>query len=453
MTAGSIASKLQTVRVRATVGATVIVAIALVVAGGVLVNVLRRSQVDIVDGNLRLRAVDIEGLIDGGAELSSVTVQSEEGGLVQIIDPSGAVIAASENLTGEPPLVSSAAPSSTTMRIAQLDDAKFRVATFETDGARTLRIVVGSDIGNIDRTVDVVIGALAIGLPLLLLLIAVLVWVIVGRALLPVERMRREVDEIGGGDLHRRVRAPETNDEIARLATTMNAMLDRLERANTIQARFVSDASHELRTPIAVIRHELEVALREDDDQLLRQVAGDVLDEDLRMQRLVDDLLFLARRESTATRPSPRRVLVDLDDVVLDEAHRVDTSKRVDTSCVSAGQVRADPDQLGRIVRNLLDNALRHAATTVAVTVTSNDATVWLHVDDDGPGVPQEDRELIFERFGRSDHARSRDDGGAGLGLAIVSELVADHGATIVVATSPTLGGARFSVGFADTRD
>ena len=452
MTAGPITSRLQTVRVRATVGATVIVAIALVVAGGALVNVLRRSQVDIVDGNLRLRAVDIEGLIDGGAELSSVTVQSEEGGLVQIIDASGTVIAASENLMGEAPLVTGPAPSSSTMRIAQLDDAKFRVATFQTDGSQKMRIIVGSDIGNIDRTVDVVIGALVIGLPLLLLLIAVLVWVIVGRALLPVDRMRREVDEIGGGDLHHRVRDPETNDEIARLATTMNAMLDRLERANTIQARFVSDASHELRTPIAVIRHELEVALREDDDRLLREVAIEVLDEDLRMQRLVDDLLFLARRESTAARPSPLRVLVDLDDVVLAEAQRVDTTKRVDTSGVSAGQVRADPDQLGRIVRNLLDNALRHAATTVAVTVESTDAVVWLHVDDDGTGVPSNDRELIFERFGRSDHARSRDDGGAGLGLAIVSELVTDHDASIVVETSPSLGGARFSVGFADAR-
>ncbi len=449
---GSVTSRLQTVRVRATIGATLIVAVALVFAGAALVNVLRHAQVNIVDDNLQLRAIDIEGLIDGGAELSSVTVQSEEDGLVQIVDSSGTVVASSENLAGEPPLTAAPPPSWSTQRIPPLDNDKFRVATFETDGTQVLRIIVGSDIQNIDRTVDIVIGALAIGLPLLLVLVAILVWVIVGRALQPVEQMRREVEEIGGGDLNRRVRAPRTNDEIARLAATMNAMLDRLERASTIQARFVSDASHELRTPIAVIRHELEVALREDDDQLLRQVAGEVLDEDLRMQRLVDDLLFLARRESTASRPAPNRVLIDLDDVALVEARRVHTTKRVETSGVSAGQVRADPDQLGRIVRNLLDNALRHATTAVGLTVEGKDAIVWLHVDDDGPGVPEEDRELIFERFGRSDESRTREHGGAGLGLAIVSELVGDHDATIAVSTSPTLGGARFSVGFADAR-
>jgi signal transduction histidine kinase len=295
-------------------------------------------------------------------------------------------------------------------------------------------------------------GALIIGLPLLVLLMGGMIWSVIGRALRPVEAIRTEVADIGGGDLHRRVPEPATHDEIGRLAVTMNAMLDRLEASNVAQARFVSDASHELRTPIAVIRHELEVALRSDDDTLLREVAGEVLDEDLRMQRLVDDLLFLARREGrSGAAAERRRALVDLDDVALTEAHRVHTTHTIDTSHISAGQVRGDADQLGRVVRNLLDNALRHARSRVQVSVSSEHGEVVLHVDDDGDGVAEHDRERIFERFGRADESRARDVGGSGLGLAIVAGLVEEHGATVDVGASP-LGGARFTVTLTDAR-
>ncbi|WP_395154221.1 sensor histidine kinase [Ilumatobacter sp.] len=231
-------------------------------------------------------------------------------------------------------------------------------------------------------------------------------------------------------------------------------MLDRLEASNIAQAQFVSDASHELRTPIAVIRHELEVLIRTDDDTRWREVAGDVLDENLRMQRLVEDLLLLARREGRAGDP-PRvdRSLVDLDDIVLGEAHRVHTDKVIGTSGISAGQVRGNSDQLIRVVRNLVDNALRHAQARVLVSVTSTDeGLVVLAVEDDGPGVAEPDRERIFERFRRSDEARTRDDGGSGLGLAIVAGIVADHFGTVSVDMSPALGGARFAATLADAR-
>lgn len=234
----------------------------------------------------------------------------------------------------------------------------------------------------------------------------------------------------------------------------MNAMLDRLEVSSTAQAQFVSDASHELRTPIAVIRHELEVGLRADDDSTLREIAVEVLLEDLRMQRLVDDLLLLARRDGRAGQAHRAvRSLIDLDDIAGQEARRVATDKTVVTSGISAGQVRGDPDHLTRVVRNLLDNALRHATSQVAVAVTStDDGRVLLTIDDDGAGVAAGDRERIFERFGRLDEARARDDGGSGLGLAIVAGIVADHGGTVSVETSPTLGGARFTVGLTDAR-
>ncbi len=361
------------------------------------------------------------------------------------------MIASSENIDGEPAITDQSAGSFRSVEVSVLDGETFRIGSFATDGERRLTIIVGTGTENVERTVSVAIGALLVGLPLLLALIAMLVWIVVGRALHPVEQMRREVDEIGGSDLHRRLREPGVRDEIGKLATTMNEMLDRLEASSEAQARFVSDASHELRTPIAVIRHELEIALRDDDTDLLRQTASDVLDEDVRMQRLVDDLLLLARRPGAPADPGDAP-LVDLDDVVMVEAHRVPHALLVDTSAVSAGQVRAQPERLARIVRNLLDNALRHATATVAVTVTSINSRVVLHVDDDGPGIPPDERERIFERFGRVDESRTRGDGGTGLGLAIVRQLADALGGTVSVETSPTLGGARFTVTFPDAR-
>jgi signal transduction histidine kinase len=230
----------------------------------------------------------------------------------------------------------------------------------------------------------------------------------------------------------------------------MNEMLDRLEDARDRQANFVSDASHELRTPLAVIRTELEVALRSEGTDHWREVATDVLDEDLRMQRLVDDLLFIAKHEGLADRHE--RFLVDVDDLVLAELRRGSFARPVDASDVSAGQVRGNPDHLARVIRNLLENADRHAHSRVAVHVTSADGLVTLDVDDDGPGVPEADRELVFERFGRSDTARSRATGGAGLGLAIVNEIVTELDGQVTVSRSPWLGGARFTVSLPDAR-
>lgn len=197
--------------------------------------------------------------------------------------------------------------------------------------------------------------------------------------------------------------------------------------------------------------------MRGDDDAFLRQTAADVLDEDLRMQRLVEDLLLLARRDGrngpVPTADHSLVDLVDLDDIALSEAGRVRTTKTVTTSNISAGQVRGSHDQLTRIVRNLLDNALRHAVDTVAISVTiTDDGLVQLTIEDDGDGVAHEDREKIFARFGRADEARTRDDGGSGLGLAIVAGLVSDHDGIIAVDTSATLGGARFTATLTDAR-
>ncbi|WP_395161367.1 sensor histidine kinase [Ilumatobacter sp.] len=438
---------------RATAASIVIVAIALTIAGVVLLGVLRESQIKSIDTTLELRTNDVAALIDEDGAFETLSVKDDEDGFVQIIDAAGKVVASSTNIANEPRIIAGGEGSNTTMQFPQLDHDDFRVHVNFTASDPQFSIVVGTNLEDVNDVLATTRRSLGIGLPILLLLIAGMIWVVIGRALRPVEAIRSEVADIGGGDLHRRVPEPQTDDEIGRLARTMNAMLDRLETADVAQAQFVSNASHELRTPIAVIRHELEVGLR-GDDVLLREIAAEVLEEDVRMQRLVEDLLLLARRDGRAGEALPvARLLVDLDDIAFGEALRVQTDKTVTTSGVSAGQVRGDPDQLARVVRNLLDNALRHAASRVDISVTSTpDGLVVLSIEDDGDGVAEADRERIFERFGRLDEARARDDGGSGLGLAIVAGLVKDHGGTVTVATSPALGGARFAISFTDAR-
>lgn len=445
-------ARFGSVRVRATAASIVIVAIALTIAGVVLLGVLRESQIKSIDTTLELRTNDVAALIDEDGAFETLSVKDDEDGFVQIIDAAGKVVASSTNIANEPRIIAGGEGSNTTMQFPQLDHDDFRVHVNFTASDPQFSIVVGTNLEDVNDVLATTRRSLGIGLPILLLLIAGMIWVVIGRALRPVEAIRSEVADIGGGDLHRRVPEPQTDDEIGRLARTMNAMLDRLETADVAQAQFVSNASHELRTPIAVIRHELEVGLR-GDDVLLREIAAEVLEEDVRMQRLVEDLL-LARRDGRAGEALPvARLLVDLDDIAFGEALRVQTDKTVTTSGVSAGQVRGDPDQLARVVRNLLDNALRHAASRVDISVTSTpDGLVVLSIDDDGDGVAEADRERIFERFGRLDEARARDDGGSGLGLAIVAGLVKDHGGTVTVATSPALGGARFAISFTDAR-
>ena len=279
--------------------------------------------------------------------------------------------------------------------------------------------------------------------PLAVVVLAALVWLVVGRTLRPVERMRAEVASIGLAELDRRVPEPPGDDEIARLAVTMNEMLARLEHAARRQQRFVADASHELRTPLTRMRTELEVDERHPDEADPAATRRSVLEEIAGLQRLIDDLLVLARTDGEPTR---RAEPVDLDDLVLEEIRAADGAPiSIDGHAVSAAQVVGDRDELRRVVRNLLDNARRHATTAVSVELTERGGQAVLVVADDGPGVPAERRDEVFERFSRLDEARSGGAGRAGLGLAIVHDIVVRHGGTVVVADAPG-GGARFVV-------
>jgi signal transduction histidine kinase len=248
--------------------------------------------------------------------------------------------------------------------------------------------------------------------------------------------------------LHRRVPDPRGSDEIARLAATMNGMLTRLEAERARERRFVSDASHELRSPIAAIRQHAEVAVAHPEASSLSELAEPVLEEVEVLQRLVDDLMLLTRIDEGTMRL--RREPVDLDDIVLREGSRLRAARPdlvVDLARVRAARTRGDAIALDRLVRNLTENASRHARHAMALGLREDDGRVVLTVDDDGSGVASEDRDRIFDRFVRLDEARDRDSGGAGLGLAIVREVAAAHGAAVTISEAP-LGGARFEVRF-----
>ncbi|HZP30951.1 MAG TPA: ATP-binding protein [Acidimicrobiia bacterium] len=308
--------------------------------------------------------------------------------------------------------------------------------------AGRITLVAQRSLAEVDDTTGNITDGLLIGVPILVLLVGALAWYLAGRALRPVELIRAEAAAITGSTMHRRVPEPETHDEVGRLARTMNAMLERLERSSERQRQFVSDASHELRSPVTVIRAQLEVALRRGDEVDWPAVAERVLAEDERLEQTITELLELARVDENNDHSD--FVEVDLDEVVLEEVSRV-RGVGVDVSRVSAGRVLGKAQQLARVVHNLLDNARRHADRAVAVSLEEHDDVVELHVDDDGPGIAPDDRERVFERFTRLDEGRARDAGGMGLGLALVKATVERHEGTVHIEDSP-LGGARFVV-------
>jgi signal transduction histidine kinase len=306
----------------------------------------------------------------------------------------------------------------------------FRVVALRTGTPHgPVTVYVASTLEPVDETTAALQRAIAVGAPVLLLLVALTTWALVGRALRPVDAIATEVADISGRSLDRRVPVPATGDEISRLARLMNTMLDRLQAAAEQQRRFVADASHELQTPLAGVRTDLEVALAHPESTDFRETATDVLAANRRMERLVADLLFLARADEGVSRAA--MVPVDLDDVVLSEAARTrgNGRLRVDTRAVSGAAVSGRPEDLTRVVRNLLDNAERYASSLVTVELTSDDGHATLVVQDDGPGIPAVDRERVFERFTRLDSSRSSP--GTGLGLAIAREIVDAHGGTI----------------------
>ena len=293
--------------------------------------------------------------------------------------------------------------------------------------------------------VDEVSSLLWVAAAVLTGLSALATWVVASRALGPVDTLTRQVGEITATRLQDRLPGSERPDEIGRLAATMNRMLERLDASDRQRRQFVSDASHELRTPLAVLASQADAARTVPETTSLESLAQVVDGETTRLTSIVEDLLALARHdEMSLPGASDHHEPFDLDDVLLAEAAR----KRrlpVDRSAVSAGRVRGDALATARAIGHLLDNAARHGSSKIAIGLATAGDSVRLTVDDDGDGVPEADRRDIFDRFTRLDDARTRDGGGAGLGLSVVKATFAQMGGTVSVDRSP-LGGARFEV-------
>lgn len=325
--------------------------------------------------------------------------------------------------------------------VPQQDDEVVHVTRAVDTRWGTLVLHAVARVDEVEHSVGTLTAALWLGLPVLAVGAGFMTWLITGRALAPVGLMTRRVRELSATTLDARVPVPPIDDEISELARTMNDMLDRLQKASVAQRQFVSDASHELRSPVASIRAQLETALRYPDDVDWPSVARIVLAEDSRLEHLVGNLLAMARLEEGRLGP---RGEVDLDDLVLSQVPRM-TGVQLELSGVSAGRVWGNADELTSVVRNLLDNAARHARAVVRVSVREQGPWVVLKVSDDGPGIDPEHRERIFERFARLQEGRSRDQGGTGLGLALARRIVEHHGGRIHVEDAEG-GGATFVV-------
>lgn len=291
---------------------------------------------------------------------------------------------------------------------------------------------------DIARNTAIVLGC---AFSLLLILVGVYAWTMTGRTLRPVERMRLEVESITAGELGRRVSTPANDPDLAALAITFNGMLSRVESALKEQRRFVSDASHELKSPIAATGLILESLRRCPEGLEDEQVVSDLAYENERLSRIVGDLLTLAR--SDEGRLVVRREPTDFYDVVLEEtgALRRRVQVAVDDSEVHPVIGLSDANHLAHVLRNLLDNAARHACTAVYVSCVEQDGNAEFTVSDDGPGIPVEDRERVFGRFVRLDQGRPGSDGGTGLGLAVTREIVQSLGGTVCFG-EPLHGGA-----------
>ncbi|MEU8612654.1 ATP-binding protein, partial [Actinoplanes sp. NPDC048791] len=308
-----------------------------------------------------------------------------------------------------------------------------------------VRVLVARPTSDLTQGLQLLRTTLLLTFPALVALLALVAWRVVGATLRPVEALRAGAEEITGGARSDRLPVPDSHDEIHRLAVTLNGMLHRLDAARGRQRAFVADAAHELRSPLTNMRTELEVAQRLPDTTDWPALADDLLTDVDRLSRLVDDLLLLARADDGSTRVEERRMeTVELGQLLGEVAARY-PAVEYERPAVPL-RTRGERDALGRVVANLLDNAVRHAASSVRLTVLADGAYQMISVSDDGPGIPAADRERVFDRFTRLDDARARDAGGSGLGLAIVRELVRRHRGTVVLRGASPPPGLRVDV-------
>ncbi|MEU9734992.1 HAMP domain-containing sensor histidine kinase [Streptomyces sp. NPDC048002] len=455
------------VRARATLGATLVVAVALVAAGAAVLLSLRSNLVDQAGTKAERAARNIAAQLAAGQTYEALDLDDEDTP-VQVVDADGTLVAASPDLeritgTGTAEVTPRAPAESrgtgddddddTALEPGEIasdtdftdgsatvdgttEDYRFAAVEVDTGDRGLLTVHAGGSLDAEQSAVSTATTGMLTGFPLLLGVVGAVTWLVTRRALRPVEGIRREMAEITASeDLSRRVPEPGTHDEIARLARTTNETLCALQASVERQRRFVADASHELRSPIASLRTQLEVASAHPEFLDLDGAVADTV----RLQHLAADLLLLARLDAGER---PTGTLLDLAALAAEEG-----AGRAAVTVVTDGpaQVTGSRSQVGRVLANLLNNAERHARTAITLTVRRDGDRVVAEVADDGDGVPEADRERIFERFVRLDEARSRDDGGAGLGLAIARDVAERHGGTLTVREAPD-GGALFEL-------
>ncbi|MCG7287889.1 HAMP domain-containing histidine kinase [Cellulomonas sp. ACRRI] len=429
-------------RARLTVLTAGLLCVALVVGAVVLSTVLSRGRVAALDAVVRARAETVAALVASDQVPDALPV-SEPGEIVQVLDGDGRVVATSPTASRTLPVLGGDALADLRARAvresgvvggtdASAYDAAARVAVVAPAGAPGGTVVVATvPVAEVEGLVRALRLALAGVVPVLTALFAGAVWVALGRALRPVERLRAAAAQVARAGGPGSLPDPGTDDEVGALARTLNEMLDRLEDAAGRQRAFVADAAHELRTPLAALRAQLEVAAAHPAAYEAGELVDGLGEQVRRMQALVDDLLLLARLGS---RPVPDAA-VDLGDVAREAVALAVAGAGpaagggVAVEVAGVGRARGDAAALGRVVRNLVENALGHAARSVRVEVADG----LVAVVDDGPGIPAADRERAFARFVRLDAARARPGGGSGLGLAIAREVAREHGGDVVL--------------------
>ncbi|MCX5601424.1 HAMP domain-containing histidine kinase [Streptomyces phaeochromogenes] len=466
--------RMRSVRARATLAATLVVAIALVAAGAAVLLALRASLIGQADAEADSVARNAASALSHGLAYNDLDLPDGDENPVEVLDRKGKAVASGEDVEG----MNVSAKASDRLNSVANDDAgdtdegladeedaleagdiadetwygegtatvegltadyRFAGVDVVTKGGVPLTVYAGAPLSAEQGAVGTALTAMLIGLPLLLVTVSGVTYLVTRRALRPVEGIRAEMAAITASeDLSRRVPEAATHDEVARLARTTNETLAALESSVERQRAFVADASHELRSPIASLRTQLEVGAAHPE---LLDVEGAVEDT-VRLQRLAADLLLLARLDAGERSADAR---LDLAAFVHEETgQRVGDRVEVSVDAESV-EVAGSRGQLARVLGNLLDNAQRHTRTSVAVTVRRSGEWAVLGVADDGTGVPAAERERVFERFVRLDEARTRDDGGAGLGLAIARDVAVRHGGSLTVRDTPT-GGALFEL-------
>ncbi|MDQ2758531.1 MAG: HAMP domain-containing histidine kinase [Actinomycetota bacterium] len=453
--------RLRSIRGQAATAAALVVGLGLALGGLVVVLVLQGMVVSSLEDTLRGRLAEDTRLLTQGGLAQMVSTESSRGRsapIVVVIDAQGATVYASE--PGNDPSDLAVVRLVDQVSVRALDGGiqvqgrsvvplpgslrKPLVVARSVDvGTQSYVLAVAAPQDDQQDGVTTAALLLALVAPFLVALAAWTVWWRVGRALGSVDDLRRRVDRIGASQLHARVPVPSTGDEVADLATTMNSMLERLQRSQKAQRQFVADASHELRSPIATLLGIVEL-LGPGDEAGWHELRPLVGSEAQRLSCLVDDLLLLSRADDDAL--AVVRDEVDLDDLVGGEVRRLrGLGRHRVVARLGPARVAGDAGHLTQVCRNLLDNAARYADSTIVVTLSALEGRAVLVVDDDGPGIAPGDRERAFDRFVRLDPSRDRGSGGAGLGLAIVREIVRAHGGRVSVETSPR-GGARFVV-------